>query len=341
MLSQLVFSVTYDCPVTCKYCVTRSGPHGGSYLDADFMRSAIDDTMNLADLRVVVFTGGEPLLKKNEIIETIKFAASKGLWTRIVTNSYWADTPDNAVLMLSELKSSGLSEINLSCDDLHQENIPIDNIKNAFWSARQLNLPTLIAHKRVKETKITIDYLSKYLGVKLTRFDPEKNNPRFDVYSSSLTVPIGFGSEWLNHDEHVIYPSSDLAWKGPCSSVLRSLIISPEKEIRMCCGMIDQSVPELSFGRFGSKPLAQIICEANCDLVANWLALEGPYGLMQFVKTKAPALEFSDQYVNHCHLCNDLLTRQEVRALLKTCAEEKSDEISLKRCLLEAVRYRE
>ncbi len=341
MLSQLVFSVTYDCPVACKYCVTESGPHGGPCLDGAFMKEVIAEALRLSNPRVVVFTGGEPLIKKNEVLDTIQYASSKKLWTRIVTNSFWAGSPEKAVKMLSELKSAGLSEINLSCDDLHQENIDIANVKNAFWAARNLEMPTLVAHKRVKETKITIEYLSEYLGVKLKRFDPEKENPRFDVYSSSLTVPVGHGSKWLNHDAYILYPKSDTAWKGPCSSVLKSLIISPEQEIRMCCGMIDQAVPELTFGVYGSKPLAEIVCEANCDLIANWLALEGPYGLMRFVAGKAPDIKFKEKYVNHCHLCNDILTRKEVRAVLNRFAQEKSDEIGLKRCLLEAIRFRE
>lgn len=76
MLSQLVFSVTYDCPVACKYCVTESGPHGGPCLDGAFMKEVIAEALRLSNPRVVVFTGGEPLIK-NEVLDTIQYASSK------------------------------------------------------------------------------------------------------------------------------------------------------------------------------------------------------------------------------------------------------------------------
>ncbi|MBN2653681.1 MAG: hypothetical protein JXR79_01000 [Nitrospirae bacterium] len=338
MLSQLIFSVTRDRLQSPQNGLSRSADKTSPYLDSDFMCRVIMETSMIADIRVVAFAGGEPLLKKDELLGAIRFSAGKGLWTKLITNSYWADTPDNAVLMLSELKSSGLSEINLCSDDLQQGNVAIENIKNAFWSARQLNLPTLIINRRSKNSRVSIEHISQHLGVRLVRFDPEKNNPQHDVYTSSISAPIGLSSEWLNHEKQAGNMTDGYTWKTPCSSVLRSLVISPEGEIRICCGMIEQALPELSYGLFGSRALTQILCEANCDLLANWLALEEPYGLMQYVKSKAPDLMFQDQYVNHCHLCKDLLMRKEVRFILKSCDEEKSDAISLKRSLLEAVR---
>ena len=63
MISRVVFSVTYDCPISCTYCVTESGPWNGPALGADFMGSVINEAVELGSLLSVVFTGGEPLLK--------------------------------------------------------------------------------------------------------------------------------------------------------------------------------------------------------------------------------------------------------------------------------------
>jgi hypothetical protein len=84
-----------------------------------------------------------------------------------------------------------------------------------------------------------------------------------------------------------------------------------------------------NLGRYGEKSLPQMICEANSDLIANWLALEGSYGTMRFIQEHAPEVPFKNEYVNKCHLCNDIFTRTETRGVLKL-AYKKSTEISLR-----------
>jgi len=304
------------------------------------MKEVISEVLDRVPLYTVIFTGGEPLLKLSEVEETIRFARSRGLWTRIVTNSFWANKPSVAEKLLRRLTDAGLCEINFSCDDLHQEHIPLQNIYNAFWAAKRIGMPILIAHKQIVTARITPEYLSEFLGIQLKEFNPDKeyqDGP--DLYGTSLTVPVGHGVESLDEAEYILYPESPSAWNAPCSSVMDGLMISPTKELRICCGMIEQSVPEIGHGIWDSNHCAEMIEKANSDLITNWLALEGPFGLMQFIREKAPAVAFKDRYVNHCHLCNDILTRSDTRAVLSQYAEEKCVELSLRRGMLEALRY--
>lgn len=340
MISRVVFSVTYDCPVSCKYCVTKSGPWNGPALDAPFMCSTINEALKLGSLNSIVFTGGEPLLKLNDVAQTIRYAHQHRLWIRIVTNSFWAKTPDIAFQTIEILKKAGLCEINLSCDDFHQEHIPLERVRNAFLAAGKLDLPVLIAHKRVKNGKITPKSISDFLGVNLLEFKEGEKNQNTNLYSSSLTIPIGHGANTLNQDDHIIYPASPLAFSSPCSSILSSIIVSPTKNVRICCGMIDQGVPELTVGSLEKQTLTEIVCEANTDLIANWLALEGPYGIMDFIQAKSPDINFNEQYVNHCHLCNDIFTRADTRNILKQHAYEKVETVALQRGFLEALRFK-
>lgn len=306
------------------------------------MRSVIDEAMELGRLVAVVFTGGEPLLKLHDVKETIRYAHEHRLWTRIVTNSFWASTPETALHILKDLKQAGLSEINFSCDDLHQEQIPMERVGNACLAARTLDIPMLIAHKRVKNGRVTPETISDFLGVKLTEFiEGETNQKKTDLYSSSLTIPIGHGAGSLKQDDYIIFSENPFAHASPCGSILSSIIISPMKEVRICCGMIDQRVPELTVGSLDKQTLAGIVCEGNTDLIANWLALEGPYGIMSFVREKAPEIHFQEKYVNHCHLCNDIFTRTEVRKVLSLYAREKIEAITLQRGFLESLRFRD
>lgn len=340
MIKKLSFSVTHDCPISCKYCVTRSGPKHGPFLDAAFMKEAIDALTQHICLGAVIFTGGEPLLHLDDVVETIAFAHERGLWTRVVTNGFWAKTQVSAETVLTRLVEAGLGEMNVSCDDLHQEHLPAKSIYNAFWGAKAVHLPILLAHKKVVNAKITPEYLNTLLGVELQEFKAgEVCGNGANYYSSSLTVPIGTGTKTLNEADYILYPGNICAWSAPCGGVLDGLIISPTKEVHICCGMMEQYVPELSIGMWDSKRVPQIIYDANTDLMANWLALEGPYGLMKLIQEKAPEIEFKDDYVNNCHLCNSILTRPDTRAVLTQYAEEKNVELGLRRAMLEALRY--
>jgi hypothetical protein len=138
-------------------------------------------------------------------------------------------------------------------------------------------------------------------------------------------------------DDEILYPQSD-HWKGPCTSILQRVIITPRKELSICCGMIPRSVKEIVFGTLDEHPLEELIARAHQDLIVNWLAHEGPYGIMRFIMKKNPSVRFRDRYVSICHLCSEIFTRDDCRQTLSEFAHEKAMEISLERCLYDYAR---
>jgi hypothetical protein len=105
--------------------------------------------------------------------------------------------------------------------------------------------------------------------------------------------------------------------------------------------MIPRSVPEIFFGTLDDYSLEELIVTAHRNLIVNWLALEGPYGLMRFILSKDPNIPFRKRYVNICHLCAEILTRKDCRAILAKYGYEKVSEIYMERCLYEYVRGRD
>ena len=303
------------------------------------MCSVIDELVDIGEVNLIVFTGGEPLLRRSEVVKTLRHASSLGIWTRIVTNAFWATNPTAASNTLKELTDAGLCEINFSCDDFHQKHIPIDNIRNAIEATLAVGLSVLIAHKQIRDATISESNLSRLLGRRMARFDPTKKpKPSRCLYDTGLTIPIGHESDQLPEDRYLIFPEDDSHWKTPCDSVLNSTIIGPERDLRLCCGMIEQDVPEVSLGSLEKHSLRELICSANRDLVANWLALEGPYGVLKFVQEMLPEMNLPKRFVGRCHLCNHLFTRQDVREVLRTYAYKKAEELTLRRGLFEAAR---
>ncbi len=337
MLSSLVFSTTYKCPIECKFCGAESGPNHKTRLSYDDMTSLIDQVGSYGKLQLVVFTGGEPLLLGKDLEKAVRYCAEGNVATRIVTNAFWAKSPKIADKIVARYKSAGLSEINLSCDDYHQEFIPIENIRFANDACIKAELPCLIGHKVMKDCTLTVECLEKSLGQTLTNFDETQKNPDYNVISTGFTVPVARDMDKIP-DEDILYPPSTDHWKKPCSSILQRVIITPHKELSICCGMIPRSVEEITFGPIEDQSLEEIIVDAHKDLIVNWLALEGPYGIMQFIRQKDPSISFRDNYVNICHLCSEIFIREDCRKILRDHAEEKIPELTLEKSIYDFVR---
>ena len=301
------------------------------------MTAIIDKVYSFGKLDLVVFTGGEPFLLGSDLLHTVEYCTSKQLLTRIVTNAFWATSSEKAAEIIRSYKVAGLSEINISCDDYHQEFIPLERIKFANEACVSEQMPCLIGHKIMQGHKITLERLEEFLGCRLARFDPAIKNPTNNVVSTGYTVPVAEDMH-LIPDEEILYPPSTGCWKLPCSTILQRIIITPRKELSICCGMIRRSVQEIVFGSLEDTPLEQLILTAHRDLIVNWLALEGPYGLMRFIQKKQPHIHFRERYVNICHLCCEIFTRDDCRQVLAMYAHEKTDEILLERSLYDVMR---
>lgn len=339
LLSSVVFSCTYKCPIKCKYCGAECGPEQTDRLTLEDMIAVIDTVYSYGKLELVVFTGGEPFLLGRDLKAAVEYSAKKGLLTRIVTNAYWAKSHKIAEKVISNYKTAGLTEINLSCDDYHQEFIPLDRIKYANEACIKHEIPCLIGHKIMKDYTLSIEYLENYFGNKFSIFNSQSNdNPSNNVISTGYTVPIQSDDMHLISDEKILYPPNDHHWKSACSTILQRVIITPRKELSICCGMIPRKVQEVMFGTLENSTLEELISRANNDLIVNWLALEGPYGLMRFIQKKNPEIQFRDRYVNTCHLCSEILTRKDCRDTLLQFAHEKLPEIRLERNLYDLLR---
>ncbi len=337
MLSRLVLSVTNRCPIACPHCVATASPRGRARLTLREMRTAVDDMFGLGRLRMVIFTGGEPFLLREDLLDMVGYCAAKGLTTRIVTNAFWARTPENASNIVQACLAAGLTELAVSCDEYHQKFISIDNVRHANDACREQGLPCALSHKIMKGNTLTLERLEEALRRPLIRFSHEGDNPANDVVDSGYTVPLGENMH-LIPDEDILYPDSDDHWKTPCDSALENTVITENRELAVCCGMIPRKVREVVFGPLGKYHLAELILQADRDLITNWLALEGPYGLMQFIQARKPAIPFRKRYVSRCHLCSEILTRDDCRAVLHAHCHEKVREISIKRAFYDHAR---
>jgi hypothetical protein len=309
-------------------------------LEQDELIAYIDEAYALGTIGQVIFTGGEPTLLGDALLNALAHASSLGLLTRVVTNGWWGVSPDRAVAYVRSLQAAGLTEINISVDDLHQQWIPAERVRHAYRGCLIQGLNCLIAHKQLRAASVTKDYLEKLLEVELIDFEQGRDysaDEGLRLFSSGTVVPVGRQPAQPIHEDDFRYGSFD----ENCPSILQDIVLDPYHDLLACCGIVTKGLPELTLGSLKQRRMLDILAEANNDVVLNWLALEGPAAIAEFVNGRDPAVHFAARYVNRCHLCNALFTRGDVRRVLHQHIHEVVDRVSLHREFLEAVRPNE
>ena len=162
---------TMYCTAKCRNCCFQCSPQRRDRMSLNDIKFYIDYvTREFPSIKLVVFSGGECVSLKKDLLNSICYAQTVGLKTRIVTNAFWASDYKKAYKMLSSLKDAGLDEINYSTGDDHQEWVSYENIVNACLAAKNLGFNVLVnveTHHDSIFSRTTFENderVSKYLG---------------------------------------------------------------------------------------------------------------------------------------------------------------------------------
>lgn len=142
-MRKLAFGYSTRCNIRCGHCVaTADADH--RKMDHEQAREIIAGLAR-AGVGGVSFSAGEPFLYFKEIAELVKQCRQLGIYTRIVTNSFWAKTADATELLIAALRENGLNQLRLSYSRWHQQNVSRDNVLRAARCCQQLGLPYFIS----------------------------------------------------------------------------------------------------------------------------------------------------------------------------------------------------
>lgn len=348
-MKALTFIVTDKCNVTCDFCAPGCGPTLKNHLTSSQMIKIIEDISRSYILRLVVFTGGEPMLYWWEIQKTIASVRKKSpiAAIRIVTNVSWATSVQKATAILGKLQAAGLTELNYSVDDFHQANIPEQRIINGVEAAHALGLPVLLAHKTYPGSRTNHEYYEALLSRPILSIDSMTASEFEDIklaISSGYTVPVGRGSENVFAENWIPYRyASDAgskycptSWAMPCREVLNSFTVTADGRLSPCCGLVDRSVRIFSAGDVLQEDVVNVVEKYCSSTLYNWLALEGPGAIRDFINAKHPLFQENAQYVQACQLCQEIFSNEVALKVILEGMPEISASLSIKRCTFEA-----
>ena len=167
-MNHISWNVTQRCNLYCKHCYRESSPDDKTIneLTTQEGKKLLSD-MKKANLGVIVFSGGEPLLRA-DIFELIEHACSLGIMPLMGSNGTLI-TPEIA----EKLKKSGLNAIAISIDSMNEEvhdefrgekgalKSAIAGIKNSIDAGLRVQVNTTISRYNLDDIDEVMEYANK------------------------------------------------------------------------------------------------------------------------------------------------------------------------------------
>jgi pyruvate-formate lyase-activating enzyme len=310
----LAFVLTYKCNFLCDHCSVSAGPERREVLAADYLRQVIEQAYFLPSIRVVVFTGGEPTLHPELLLEGIKLAREKGFVTRLVTNAWWAETPEKARDFLQNLRAGGLNELNVSYDDFHLPYLEAfggePNVVNAVRAATELGMTVLTGAVLHPGAKVKTAYL-RQLFQKAGIYDAKIK------FLEDFVFPLGRARQKLS--THFFICDVQKRERGACQDAGQTLVVLPDGKVLFCCGHIINSWAQEIFtvdSLASGAPLSEIVAQMQRNVLYWWLHLEGPEAVLT-------ELGMEKKFYRKCEACFYLSTAG--REKLYTLAARKEE----------------
>src|SRR4030042_738214 len=104
-LSNVGLMLTYKCTVACPHCIVEAGPHRTEEMRLDEALAWIEQAHSYRDgqVKALVLTGGEPFYNLDLLTQISARGRALGLIVSVVTNAFWASSPDAALRTLAQV----------------------------------------------------------------------------------------------------------------------------------------------------------------------------------------------------------------------------------------------
>jgi MoaA/NifB/PqqE/SkfB family radical SAM enzyme len=298
--------LTFKCSIACPHCIVQAGPHRTEEMSLPQALQWVDDIAAYDEgcVKGISLTGGEPFYNRELARELCRRALQHGLIVSVVTNAFWAETREQALNVLSELK--GLHLLSLSTDADHQLFIGIENIRNAIWAARKLGLQYNVAMTTEDEEDPTYKALVDNL---LDIVEPEN-------IQSTITIPAGRSVLGKNARAWTYSPEPSPA----ACSMASYPILFPNGDVIACIGppITFKKPHPLYLGNLNEESLKSIFDRADGDALLHAIRVFGPAELLAALNSDPAYPPIRNEYIAElpCDVCIKLFSDPAIVARL-------------------------
>lgn len=304
--SILTIAPTHKCTASCSNCCFGCTPHIKHELEFDKIINYINESVQTyPSIKVLVITGGECFLLEDKLAKIIKHASEKKLFTRVVTNGYWGSTYEFAIKKLTPIVEAGLTEINFSTGDNHQEFVKFEYVVNATKAACDLG---------IKNICISIEC------------SPNSSFKESELVNNAILYPLikngkvkYVNASWMSFVEDFEYnyklPSYFLDQKRPCINIFKGITINPYSQLLSCCGLTVEYNEYLKLGNLEQYSIKELYENQFNDLLKFWLYTDGPEFIYELIMEKRGLKKRI--FPHECAYCIELVRNAENENILR------------------------
>jgi hypothetical protein len=315
--THLTLLPTYRCTAACRHCCFESNPTHERRIPRrrllGYIREAAD---TFETLRLLVFSGGECFLLGEDLLTATRQAARRNLAVRCVSNGYWAVNERAARRRMERMAAAGLTEINLSTGDDHQEFVPFERVALAATAAARAGVRAFLVIEAHAASRFRAAQALEHPTIRRFR----ERSPHAGLLGLIQNVWIPFRS-----DEPLDAPTPAAAGGEGCTNVLDNVVVTPDEQMAACCGLTMEHIPELKLGSLRRHRMGDLYRSALADFLKIWLRVEGPESILSFAASKQ-GLPCPTTSAHMCQTCVRVHRDPGVRtALLKHWQEKKTE----------------
>lgn len=251
--TEIIFAATDACNLHCPHCFIDRTPR---HIEIETAKSFIKSCIGKSDIDRIGFSGGEPFLYFDFLVELTKFTVENNLmFDQIMTNGVWWKTKEELTDKLQKLYNAGYDgKIGLSWDSFHNQTTQqIETFISAvqeLFGEDSINVQIVLGGESLPLSVSLESAATPSSGVRNTVSLP-RNAPKtipeyLDTYHPEISyylLPQTFQS------------SDEKAWKSKkwfkddyCEGPGQIIYVQPDGNIAPCCGFANEN-PQLFIGK--------------------------------------------------------------------------------------------
>lgn len=288
---KLAFGYSTRCNIRCEHCIAADDD--GTTQQMDLVR-AVAVIEELADCNVkgISFTAGEPLIFMDDILALLQVCRQRDIYARVVTNGFWATTPERSDRTVSQLKQNGLSQLRISFSRWHEKFVHRENIVNASASCRKSGLDYFISF--ITDFSEEDDEREQFLRENRLRFFPEP------------VIYFGRAGSFDRPDIHTDYQPNTCRMNP---------YLSPELDFYACCdaGNRFDNTDLFRLGNVGDTSLEGLFGEFENNIFLNLIRHMGLTDIASYLGFRSRDIIT----YRKCELCEKLFNSRATLTLLE------------------------
>ena len=283
-MRKIAFGYSTRCNIRCAHCVATNDKPENIKMELSRAKEILKDLAE-ADVTGISFTAGEPFIYFDDLLELVKLCHEMNIYTRVVTNSSWAKSPESATRHLTMLGQSGLCQLRLSFSRWHQQHVPRENILNAAHACLKAGVDYFVSF--VTDFTEDDDSYEQFLRDNSLRYFPE---------------PVIYAGRADSFDRKAIFTDYQ---ENRCSM---NAYLAPDLTMYACCdaGSHFTATNFFRLGNLKQDSVEQLFAKSeNCQLY-NFIRTVGITAIASYAGFKARDIVT----YRKCELCEKLFNSQ-------------------------------